>query len=311
MALAHRRTSARAGRSTRLSTLLFLAIAVAVATLAAARPLHPHHRTHAATTIVKRDAVPTHTQSRRTNLFAILKDKYLMKVYKNYYCTAGNRVIPVDRNTGHALTGDLRKRDWDSFLNMHQKEHGACKNPTWIKLLGWSDPIPMAQAMAQYPEVFGLPRINTVNQQPVVITNPATGALGSGPTANVNLGLGGGLGGGIGASFGGGAGMGGGLGAGIGGGAGMGGGLGAGIGGGAGMGGGLGAGIGGGAGMGGGLGAGIGGGAGMGGGLGAGIGGGAGMGGGLGAGIGGGAGMGGGLGAGIGGGGVEAGTALA
>lgn len=66
----------------------------------------------------------------RRNLGGPLKDWYLMKMTKNYFCTDTGRVIPVDPETGHMLLKGLRKRSSidDFFHTSHATEHGICKD---------------------------------------------------------------------------------------------------------------------------------------------------------------------------------------
>ncbi|SPO34843.1 uncharacterized protein PSFLO_00314 [Pseudozyma flocculosa] len=103
-----------------------------------------------------------HTSSRRLfarNLGSAFKDRYLMWATRNYLCTKEGRVIPVDPESGKIRVGGLRKRGFaDTLFHTEpgQHDHGSCKNPTWIWLKGWSGPIPMTQAVAQYPQLFGV-----------------------------------------------------------------------------------------------------------------------------------------------------------
>lgn len=66
----------------------------------------------------------------KRNLGGPLKDWYLMKMTKNYFCTDTGRVIPVDPETGHMLLKGLRKRGSidDFFHTSHATEHGICKD---------------------------------------------------------------------------------------------------------------------------------------------------------------------------------------
>lgn len=66
----------------------------------------------------------------RRNLGGPLKDWYLMKMTKNYFCTDTGRVIPVDPETGHMLLKGLRRRSSidDFFHTSHATEHGICKD---------------------------------------------------------------------------------------------------------------------------------------------------------------------------------------
>lgn len=66
----------------------------------------------------------------KRNVGGKLKDWYLSKFTRNYFCTDTGRLVPVDPETGHMLLKGLRKRDFiDNFFHhSHSTEHGVCKH---------------------------------------------------------------------------------------------------------------------------------------------------------------------------------------
>lgn len=83
--------------------------------------------------IVHAETGHVYSQFVRRNLGGPLKDWYLMKMTKNYFCTDTGRVIPVDPETGHMLLKGLRRRSGidDFFHTSHETEHGICKDGTF------------------------------------------------------------------------------------------------------------------------------------------------------------------------------------
>ena len=67
---------------------------------------------------------------KKRNIGGHLKDWYLSKMTRNYFCTDTGRFVPVDPATGHMLLKGLRKRNWiDDMVGLsHETETGLCRN---------------------------------------------------------------------------------------------------------------------------------------------------------------------------------------